>query len=145
MDSAPLADWLIAECERRHLSWSEASRKAGVSPNTISQIINGTPAGTKRLTALADFFGISPEYLFQLAGLLPKPPAPNDDPEIRRVAQEIIRIWRRLKDTDPEAARRLMNIAIVQAEAFEAAVNAASNRMEEENQEPEQNMARRGD
>ncbi len=51
----------MARCEELNLSWAEASRRAGVSPNAISEIVNGTPAGVKRLSALAEYFGASPE------------------------------------------------------------------------------------
>lgn len=47
MTQSNLAQWLIEECEKRNLSWAEASRNAGVSPNTISQIVNGVKPGQK--------------------------------------------------------------------------------------------------
>lgn len=71
MTQSNLAQWLIEECEKRNLSWAEASRNAGVSPNTISQIVNGVKPGQKRLLALAEYFGASPERVFRMAGLLP--------------------------------------------------------------------------
>lgn len=71
MSQEELAAWLMARCEELNLSWAEASRRAGVSPNAISEIVNGTPAGVKRLSALAEYFGASPERVFRMAGLLP--------------------------------------------------------------------------
>jgi len=54
MGTERLAQWLIAECARRGESYREASRKAGVANNTISEIINtGAQPGVKRLVALA--------------------------------------------------------------------------------------------
>jgi len=117
VDSSPLADWLIAECEKRHLSWSEASRKAGLSPNTISQIVGGTSAGTKRLAALADYFGVSREYLFRLAGLLePLPPDEGfEEARLRASADELVRRWRLVHQYAPEQLDTLINIAYTQA------------------------------
>ena len=51
---------------------------------------------------------------------------------VRRTVLEVTSIWRRLKEADPESAKRLMRIAIVQAQAFEAAVNAATRQLENE-------------
>jgi len=120
-----LAAWLVDECNKRNLSWSEASRRAGVSHNTISQIVNGVPAGPKRLVALAEYFNAPQEWVFQLAGLLPEPRTDgNIDPLVQRYVDELLSIWHELKDTDENAAQRLMGITIMQAEMLLAAIRA---------------------
>lgn len=131
-----LATWLITECEKRNLSWAEASRRANISPNTISDAVNGTSIGHKRLLALAEFFGRAPEDVFRMAGLLPPLPSSNNGlpPEIVAATLEIQEIWRRVYRMDPEAARELMMIAKIQGDAFEVAVNAALRRLEKEEQ-----------
>ena len=121
-----LADWLIRECEKRNLSWTEASRRAGVAPNTISQIVNGTPAGIKRLRALAEYFSVPVMYFQQLAGLVPI--SPNTlDPALEAVADQLISIYYDLKQLDPDSAERLQRIAVLQAEMVLAAARNQSN------------------
>lgn len=121
-NSDELAEWLIAKCRERDLSWSEASRRAGVSPNTISQIVSGVSPGRVRLTALADFFGMPVVELFRMAGHIPPQVRPDDiPPEIRAKVDAITRIWRELLAMDPESARRLSDIALSQAEMVMAA------------------------
>ena len=120
-----LADWLIAECEQRGLSWAEASRMAGLSHNTISQVVNGVPPGPKRLRALAEFFDMPPEVLFRMADLLPPKKDKNGiDPEIHAKGMELIEIWQRVKAIDAERARKIMDIAFIQGELAEAAARA---------------------
>jgi len=119
-----LAAWLVEECNKRNLSWAEASRRAGVAANTISQVVNGTPAGPKRLAALAEYFDAPIEQIYQFAGLLPEPDDPDHDPLVQRYAEELLAIWRQLRDTNPDAARRLMSITIMQAEMVLAASRA---------------------
>jgi len=122
--NSKIAAWLIDECNKQNLSWAEASRRAGVAQNTISQIVNGTPAGPKRLTALADYFGVPHQFIFELAGLLDPPPSEDSDPLTRRYVDELLNIWHELRDSDPDAAQRLMGITIMQAEMVLAAVRA---------------------
>ena len=56
-------------------------------------------------------------------------------PELVDAVQEIQEIWRRVYRADPEAARELTRIAVIQGKAFETAVNAALRRLEGEEQE----------
>lgn len=122
MGQEELANWLIAECEKRHLSWSAASRNAGLAPNTISEIVGGTPAGIKRLTALAEYFGSSPEYVLRLAGHLPeRPTAEVEDAELRYKLQQIAEI---LRDLPPDLKQQLVDQIIIQTEAAKAAFAA---------------------
>lgn len=60
----------MEQCEARNLSWSEACRRAGVAPNTISDIANGGRVGMRRLSSLAAFFGVTDEFIYRLAGVL---------------------------------------------------------------------------
>jgi len=133
-----LAEWLIVECNKRNLSWAEASRRAGVAANTISQVVNGTPAGPKRLTALADYFNAPHAFVFQLAGLLSNPADEDYDPLVERYAGELIDIWRQLRELDPEAAQRLMNIGIMQGEMVLLAAQAAKSKEDNTNRPSEE-------
>ena len=131
--TSELKDWLIDQCERRNLSWSEASRRAGVAPNSISEIVNGTRPGVKRLTALAEFFGVSPEYLMRMSGHLPPADNHDHDPRLVETADRLIEVWEVLLKLDPQAAENLLRIAVMQAEMVKAAALANEQRREAEN------------
>lgn len=120
MDQERLAQWLIEQCVDRNLSWAEASRRAGVSPNTISQIVSGINPGIKRLTALADFFGVSPDFLFRLAGILP----PNVEPGAATMEafSTLFDIYTQLQQRSPAHAQRLKELVLLQAEALATAL-----------------------
>jgi len=143
-DTSPLGEYILNLCYENNLLMREASIRAGLGTETIGVIIRRGKTTTPRpdtLRAIADTLGGSFEHMMQLAGHLPEPPDPTKDPELRRLADELLNIWRRVKDTDPEAMRRLERIVITQAEAFEAAVRGAARREEEE--EDENEMSRR--
>ena len=98
-----LRDWLNDACERRNLSWRQASIRAGINPGAISGIMNGERPGLEVCKALAQSFGTSTEYVLRLAGHLP--PAPTDDdipPELRAKMQRIAEGMARL----PEPAQQ---------------------------------------
>jgi len=136
MNNHKLADWLIQQCEQRNLSWAEASRRAGVSPNTISQIVNGVPPGVKRLSALAEFFGVSNGYLFNLAGLLSEPLTPGNNhipAEEQARIDHIIKVWREVAELDPGSLGVLLNIVEGQAEMAKALLEAGRRLVQEEN------------
>jgi len=142
----PLGQYIDDLCQQQRLSYREASRMAGLDETTISQILRRGTVSTPRpdtLRLIADALGGSFEHMMRLAGHLPEPPDPTKDPELRRLADELLNIWRRVKDTDPEAMRRLERIVITQAEAFEAAVRGAARREEKEEEENENEMSRR--
>jgi len=135
MSQEELAAWLMARCEELNLSWAEASRRAGVSPNAISEIVNGTPAGVKRLSALAEYFGASPERVFRMAGLLPdRATTDAQRAELRRKVEHIAEL---LADLPPDLQDRLADAIIVQAEASKAVFEAAERYVVTEQQSKE--------
>ena len=64
--------------------------------------------------------------------------ASNMPPDLIAQAREIQEIWRRVHEADPNAAAELAQIAIIQGQAFEVAVNSALRRLE--SQEPDQSQ-----
>lgn len=121
-----LQAWLMMECEQRNLSWSEASRRAGISSNSVSHIMNGQRPGLEVCKALALYFNKAPETVLRMAGHLPPIPLGSIDPELRHKAEELQARWRRVREVDPEAAENLMRIAISQADMVLAAVIGAN-------------------
>ena len=133
-DLTPLGQYIDKLCREQRVSYREGSRMAGLDETTISQILRRGKTSTPRpdtLKLIAGALGGNYEYMLQLAGHLDERP-PGEDPDIRRTVLEITSIWQRLKAADPDAAQRLMRIAIIQAQAFEAAVNAAARQLENE-------------
>jgi transcriptional regulator with XRE-family HTH domain len=124
-----LIDWINDQLGRTNLSQSEASRRAGLGPNAISEIINGRTPGLKVCIALGEFFGVSVEYVLRLAGHLP--PRQAVPSELRR---KVDRIAELLTTLPPDLQDRLADALIIQAEASKAAFVAAerqANQVEE--------------
>ena len=127
-----LRDWLNAECEKRNLSWREASFKAGVAGTTISNIMNGQRPGLEVCKALARSFGVSPEFVLRLAGHLPPEPDPHRiPPHIREKAERLLDYWLKVRALDPESAERLTDIAVLQAEMVLAAARSRNKEQQE--------------
>ena len=132
MPRQELIDWLNDQLEKTNLSQSEASRRAGLGPNAISEIINGRTPGLKVCVALAELFGFSPEYVLRLAGHLPpRYPQHRRDPRLQATAEKLFEIWDFLAAVDPDALDRLLTIVVAQAEMVEAAANVARRAAEE--------------
>ena len=110
------------------------------TPAQISRIENNERPGARAVTValIAQALGTTVDYL---VGLTDDPFAQTGDdyipPELVDAVLEIQEIWRRVHKADPEAARELMQIAMIQGKAFETAVNAALRRLEKEELEPD--------
>jgi len=86
-----LSDWLVTELDVRGWSQRELSRRSGVSPTQISDIISGKAnPGADSSIAIARALSKPPEDILRLAGILPPlpPPVEND--------QEAITLFRQL-------------------------------------------------
>ena len=121
--------------ELRGLSQGQLAYKAGTTPPQISRLENDErpKAWAATLARIAEALGTSLDYLVGLTddpGLEVR--ADYVPPELVDAVLEIQEIWRRVYKADPEAARELTQIAIIQGKAFETAVNAALRRLESE-------------
>lgn len=134
-DMRELREWINAECEKRYLSWRQASIRAGINPGAISNIMNGERPGLEVCKALAQSFGTSPEYVLQLAGHLPAPPKHTIPAEQQARIDHIIHVWREIAELDPKSLSELLNVVEGQAELAKALMDAGR-RLErrEENQ-----------
>ena len=125
---------------REHKGWTQGqlAYKARTTAAQISRIEhNERPGAQARLVAsIAKALDTTVDYLMGLTG---DPGIPerenNSSPESRLLGEELQKIWTEIEQVDPGAARELRRIAIVQAEAFRAAVNAAQRRPEQIEQE----------
>ena len=67
-----LAEWLRVETARRRWSYREVARQSGYSNTAISGIANGDNTTPEVCRALARVFGVPPEDVMRLAGILPE-------------------------------------------------------------------------
>lgn len=132
-----LGDWLKQKMDERGLTYNATAVYAGVGQATISDIINkGHVPRPETLFVLADYFRTSRETVLRLAGILGPANPEEVDPELRAVADELVAIWRELKQLDPESARNLMRVVIMQAEMVRAAARSAARDVREEEANP---------
>ena len=125
---------------REHKGWTQGqlAYKASTTAAQVSRVEhNERPGAQARLVAsIASALGTTVDYLM---GLTNDPVLPerenNSSHESRLLGEELQRIWTEIEQVDPEAARELRRIAIVQAEVFRAAVHAAQRRPEQIEQE----------
>ncbi len=100
MDTMAIPDefleWLRDELNESNLSQSEASRRAGLNPNAISDIVNGKvkEVSLKTCKALARQFKTPIEEVMRLAGHLDPPPKEG------MALKELLEAARLLSDED---------------------------------------------
>jgi len=130
----PVGNRIKGMREFRGLTQGQLSYKAATTVSQISRLENDERPGAQAaiVARVASALDTTVDYLL---GLTDDPGIPEDgntaSPEARAMGLELQRIWRDVEEADPDAARELMRIAIVQAAAFRAAVNAAKKRIEE--------------
>lgn len=79
------SNWLTDELQNREWSQSELSRRAGVSPAAISDVLSGRRNPGKDLcTAIAKAFKIPQNKVFQIAGILEEE-VDSNDPRIKKI------------------------------------------------------------
>jgi transcriptional regulator with XRE-family HTH domain len=95
-----LSGFLREECARRKLSWRAASLGAGLGATAVYGMIrNVSVPEPETLRKLADFFGVSQQYLMELAGHLSR--GQDGEPDIGRALRSHYR------DLPPEAVSEI--------------------------------------
>lgn len=128
-----LGVWLENQIKQRGLTLNATAVYSGVSAATLSDMMNKDHVPkVELLFKLADYFETPRNRVLELAGYLESEPKKDNhvDPYLRDAADRLIEIWGILQKLDPEAAERLVGIALVQAEAFEAAVRSSHKRQQ---------------
>jgi transcriptional regulator with XRE-family HTH domain len=94
--------WLRKELEQNNLSQSEASRRAGLNQNAISDLIHGKvdEISLKTCRGLSRVFNVSLEEVLRQAGHVPRDDAP--------ILSELVEIAREL---EPKDQSELLNYA----------------------------------
>ena len=74
-----LALWVRGELLKRAWSQIELSRRSGISQSHLARFISEERGvGEESISGLAKAFGVPPETLFRIAGLLPPIPPSNE-------------------------------------------------------------------
>ena len=125
--------------ERRGLTQGQLAYKADTTSSQISRLENNERPGAQAvlLGRIASILGTSIDYLLGNTDD-PMPPlqvTPDDsqpDPDLQRIADNLIALWREVRKLDPDTAERLTGIAILQGEMVLAAARSAAKRKEKE-------------
>lgn len=104
--TSPLGEYILTLLEDQNLSMREASMRAGLAPETVSQIIRRGKSSTPRpdtLKLIASALGGNYQYMMILAGHLSPAPAALDQ-ETRARLEELAR---KLALLDPAERERI--------------------------------------
>lgn len=81
-------DWIEQELKARRWRQTDLAQAAGISDSTVSLVLNAErEAGPDFCNGIAKAFGIPPEVVFRMAGILPPLPGPEEDAMIREVTE----------------------------------------------------------
>ena len=128
-----LSKWLTESIERRGLTLNATAVYSGVSAATLSEMINKDHIPrVELLFKLADYFDTPRNDVLMLAGYLEQEDENSVDPDLQRIADNLIALWREVRELDPDAAERLTGIAVLQAEMVLAAARSKAKRQERE-------------
>lgn len=95
--SESFVTWLVEQIDSRGWTNSELARRANLVPSTVSMVVSHQKRpGLEFCVGIAQAFGVPPEDVLRLAGLLPSIPAPIAE------EHEVVTILRSL----PAAIRR---------------------------------------
>ena len=100
-------EWLEGQLTARNWRPIDLARAAGLSGPTVTRVLNGDrKIGPDAAVAIARALGVSPVYVFQVAGLLPpEKPQTDRDPTF----QELLEI---MKNLSPDERREVVDYAL---------------------------------
>ncbi len=124
-------EWLMQELESRGWSIRELARRAGITPATISNVLNEMRhPGPDFCRAVARAFGYPQTYVFRLAGLIDDPTPPEYDPDV-----ELLVAW--FRSLPPEERKEVLEyIQFKVARADKANKSASKRRSRAKNPAP---------
>ena len=97
------SDWLLSELKRQNMSQSDLARAAKLGRGTISNIMTGTRrVGQDTLLAIAHALHLSPEFVFEKAGVFPK------KNELSPLKRQLFHVAENLPDSDIELALKVL-------------------------------------
>ena len=117
---SPLAEWIVAECAARGLTWAEASRRAGVDKSSISLIVRGQRPGIATCRALARVFDVPVEQVLRLAGHLEGSSQERTLPPVLRIlVQELEQLPDEMQEPLLDAWRAMLDATRIAAKLRE--------------------------
>ena len=90
-------------CEKSNIKPSQLADKINVTPGTMTGWKKGSPPNSERLIAIADYFGVSTDYLLGRSGA---------DPELPDDEKELIQNYRKLSDEGKRIIRNQVKAAV---------------------------------
>lgn len=85
-----LTKWVKDQLQKRHWSIRELARQSGLSHSLISQALNDRITISNNFClSIARAFGVPPEHVFRLAGILPDLPDTQTVNEITELAKNM--------------------------------------------------------
>lgn len=91
------------ECLKHKISPQKLGKLINISPATFTKWKNGTPPNSDRLLQIADYFGVSTDYL--LGRSVSDPELPDDE-------KELIQNYRKLSDEGKRIIRNQVKAAL---------------------------------
>ena len=70
-------EFLLRECEKRNLSFRQASLRAGLDHGAVSRYVNGTRLARRSAKKLAKFFGVLEREMLVMTGHMASDDLPN--------------------------------------------------------------------
>jgi transcriptional regulator with XRE-family HTH domain len=117
--------WVQQQMEARDLTWYTLEKAGGVSNAAISRLAREWRKPTVFVCqAIARGLRIGLEDVLRQAGYLPSQPT-EIDPRMQATVDQLLAIWHRLSEIDPDALDRLLNVVVMQAEMVEATARVA--------------------
>ena len=93
MTQTPLAAWLRAQLDARHLSQRQLALAAGLATGTISAVMHGRVPKSTLVRKLANYFGAYEATVMELAGLVTLSDLPAEMPvELRDLVRRLYRL-----------------------------------------------------
>lgn len=85
------------ECKKRGITPNSLAKELNISQPTMSGWKKGSPPNSERLEAIADYFGVSTDYLLGRSGT---------DPELPEDERELLQNYRKADERGKRAIRR---------------------------------------
>lgn len=91
------------ECKNKNIKPSQIGKILNIAPSSINGWKNGSPPNSERLIAIADYLGVTTDYL--LGRSVSDPELPDDE-------KELIQNYRKLSDEGKRIIRNQVKAAV---------------------------------
>jgi len=113
MSTREFSDWLNLKLEEKGWLQAELARRSGLSPATISRVINeNRGVSIETCKAIANAFKIPPEIVLRVAGIMTD--KPKDDPKL----EEAMHLFQQIPEEDQQVLISLMHVIAERKEKY---------------------------